>query len=519
MIGGNKKVIEHVFDPYPDEILCSIWARHSDHVQYAYKTDIFQELFGKQILPTDLNSYYYLNIFLSRLPPQYNYTLDQFLNNHTLFPFYSPFLPLKKFHHLRQQLTANSSYSYYAKATAQIYPIGLLSAWLRYCPKCVIQDRVQFGECYWHRLHQIKGVEICPIHRNFLENSSVPALSTTRSTAFISAEQALQVIASPRPSTSSPYYHKLLNIVIDTKYLLQHSCTPSIHPGFMREQYLALLTDCGFEGKTDKRTQIEETLKAFMNYYPQELLKLLRCEIKPNEYLGTVWFVQTLLSQETQSRITLHPLHHILILHFLGCTVETFLNKRIDTFKLFGDGPWPCLNPVCERYHQRCIYTYHKNGGECHLEGTFSCTCGFSYTRLGPSYFPKDDFLLKKVLVYGSLWEKRLFEMWSDVTLSQSVICTRLGIPKSVLHKQSLRLKLPIPRNSLWTKSSRNSMQYGTKTVAFYREQWLTLIKENPMANRTKLREINMSVYTWLLHHDKEWLMAASPLRKSQCQK
>lgn len=62
-------------------------------------------------------------------------------------------------------------------------------------------------------------------------------------------------------------------------------------------------------------------------------------------------------------------------------------------------------------------------------------------------------------------------------------------------------------------------MQYGTETVAFYREQWLTLIKENPMANRTKLREINTHVYTWLLHHDKEWLMATGPLRKSQRQK
>ena len=43
---------------------------------------------------------------------------------------------------------------------------------MRYCPLCAAADREQHGETYWHRKHQLPGVEICMEHRCRLENSS-----------------------------------------------------------------------------------------------------------------------------------------------------------------------------------------------------------------------------------------------------------------------------------------------------------------------------------------------------------
>lgn len=43
----------------------------------------------------------------------------------------------------------------------------------RVCPFCVRVDREQFGEPYWHRIHQVPGVLACPHHSVYLENSSV----------------------------------------------------------------------------------------------------------------------------------------------------------------------------------------------------------------------------------------------------------------------------------------------------------------------------------------------------------
>ena len=45
---------------------------------------------------------------------------------------------------------------------------------LRYCPVCAREDRDRLGETYWHREHQNIHVDICPKHRCFLKNSTVP---------------------------------------------------------------------------------------------------------------------------------------------------------------------------------------------------------------------------------------------------------------------------------------------------------------------------------------------------------
>ena len=34
----------------------------------------------------------------------------------------------------------------------------------RYCPACAAEDRERYGETYWHRVHQIRGVAVCPEH-------------------------------------------------------------------------------------------------------------------------------------------------------------------------------------------------------------------------------------------------------------------------------------------------------------------------------------------------------------------
>lgn len=36
---------------------------------------------------------------------------------------------------------------------------------LRYCPLCYQEDVQTYGESYWHRLHQIQAVTICPVHQ------------------------------------------------------------------------------------------------------------------------------------------------------------------------------------------------------------------------------------------------------------------------------------------------------------------------------------------------------------------
>src|SRR5207249_7881562 len=48
-------------------------------------------------------------------------------------------------------------------------------------------------------------------------------------------------------------------------------------------------------------------------------------------------------------------LHHILVIRFLDTSLEAFLGSPFRPPRPFGDGPWPCLNPICEQYRRPCI--------------------------------------------------------------------------------------------------------------------------------------------------------------------
>lgn len=42
-----------------------------------------------------------------------------------------------------------------------------------YCPLCVKEERESIGECYWHKSHQIQGIDICLKHRCKLKESEI----------------------------------------------------------------------------------------------------------------------------------------------------------------------------------------------------------------------------------------------------------------------------------------------------------------------------------------------------------
>ena len=64
--------------------------------------------------------------------------------------------------------------------------------YLRFCPQCAKEDREERGETYWHREHQIPRIRVCPKHRLFLENSSIPIYSKTTPGLFDAESNVLE---------------------------------------------------------------------------------------------------------------------------------------------------------------------------------------------------------------------------------------------------------------------------------------------------------------------------------------
>ena len=73
--------------------------------------------------------------------------------------------------------------------------------YLRFCSLCAKEDREKYGETYWHREHQIPRIRVCPRHRLYLGNSTIPIHSKTTPGLF-DAESEVPENAVFRPCES-----------------------------------------------------------------------------------------------------------------------------------------------------------------------------------------------------------------------------------------------------------------------------------------------------------------------------
>src|SRR5215831_10009713 len=101
-------MIEHFLDPLPDEILYSVWARFSEHSNFHTLSDVFEELFNNRKIKPIVDLPCHLNYFFDRLPFGHCYTSDVLINEHTLLPFYAPFLPPERYRSLREQMMSGN---------------------------------------------------------------------------------------------------------------------------------------------------------------------------------------------------------------------------------------------------------------------------------------------------------------------------------------------------------------------------------------------------------------------------
>lgn len=158
---------------YPDELLYSQLARYhacSGNLAYIFTAE---QLFQIKTVRPDvefLNAYTpeVLSILTSTM------SLKDIILKHTMFPYYGRFLKSER------RTEAFDSLVNMRTDYRRLLPIpkNKVVRYLRYCPACVQNDRERFGETYWHRAHQMVGVNICPFHHCRLIDSSIQTNST-----------------------------------------------------------------------------------------------------------------------------------------------------------------------------------------------------------------------------------------------------------------------------------------------------------------------------------------------------
>jgi hypothetical protein len=486
-------------------------------MQYPNSTTATRDFFGSGTISAVVDLPNKIEYLVSELPPGHLYTVDYFIDNHTMFPFYAPFLPRERARLVRDGMrrVGENQVSEQIGLTASGVPQQL---WLRFCPKCVEIDRSHFGETYWHRVHQIPSVEVCPHHAVFLESSDAPFHNAQNPSETTSAESILH---NPpiRPLSSSDHYHTLLlDIARNAAWLLEWG-EEKRGSDNLRESYYNRLLKRGL-AYYNGNIRASELANEFSERYPTQLLESLNCEIK-NHYRN--WLLRLLHSGLVG--VSQHPIRHILLLLFLGCTTEEFFTSP-EKFKPFGDGPWPCLNHTADHFRQSVItecritdnLVKRKTGRPL---GTFNCECGFVYNRVGPDTSEEDRYRIDSVESYGPVWEQVLREAWLNNALSIVRAARRLGVSDLTVVRYAIRLELPmnVPNArqvSLKTiERHKNFRRSKKEALEYYRKEWLSVLEANPDASRRQLMTIASFLYLWLRKNDSEWLEAhLPPVRK-----
>src|SRR5919205_705063 len=314
-------------DPHPDELLYSVCARYSVQMPYTNGITAVEDFFGKgKSAIVDLPGS--VNHLIDSLPPGHLYTVDELIDNNTALPFYTLFLPPERAQLCRESLATGEIERVHERLGSKVAKIPPPSH-IRFCPTCVVEDRQEYGETYWHRAHQLTGVEVCPLHDCFLESSTVAWQKKA-----LRPHSAEDIVADipPRPLTLTDACDVMrLKIAREAVWLLSECRTP---PGLqvLRHRYHNRLLECGY-AYYNGRVRTTKLLQDFESFYSPDFLAGLW---SPIESETNNWLLR--LVRRGRVMAVQHPLRHILLMIFLGLTAEELFTS-LKEYKPFGEDP------------------------------------------------------------------------------------------------------------------------------------------------------------------------------------
>lgn len=493
-------------DPYPDEILYSICARYHHRARNGSAAATVRDLFGCEALQIAVDLPSHLGSLVERLPPGHRYTVDRLIDEHTLLPFYAPFLPPERAQQLRSDM-AGAPEGGSIHGRAGFLTSNIFQEFLRFCPACVEEDERLYGEAYWHRIHQVPGVMVCPSHMVFIENSDIRMSTRGKKEAPVTATQAIKHLQMHYLNTENRDHMAHLRIARDAAWLLrQRGITSELVTH--QKRYLVLLcrhslaTYTGIVHVSELQTKLQEQ-------FSEELLSMLSSDLR-----GRIWWLRRLVQA---ARSAQHPIRHLLLISALELSVKEFLQLPIEIAP-FGMPPFPCLNPAAEHYGEERIMKYevrYKGRGSREPAGTFWCDCGFIYRRFGQDEAGERRHMLNRIMAFGDVWEDKLRRMYKENRNDLKGMAQRLGVSSYTITNQAKRLGLLRDDQHKELARLGQPKRRSTKATAkraVYRAQWLQTVRAHRTASRTEIARKAISAYHWLIRHDKQWLEEHSPL-------
>lgn len=314
-------------NPYPDELFYSIVTRY--HIRSGNKSfkqtlidllEYYPSQLYSLLLPNNLNH------LIKRVPSTSTLNFERLIWEHTLYPFYRIFLISSEAWSLSKCMKGKLSEPIYKVAKISQHS-ELNQTPLKFCPNCVRQDIGNFGEAYWHRMHQVPGVFICLPHNCLLQESRIRLITNNLQHEPANLENCkLSSAKAYAPETIQCLKELASNIELLMQFNICFQGLP-----WLRNQYQNYLVQGGFiPKKRGDRVCLDR--QAFLHdilcHYKQEFWEIIKPGIyrKLEQYLA-----YCLLSCDVTP--TVERVIHIILISYFSHSFQDFLDAKFTQTK------------------------------------------------------------------------------------------------------------------------------------------------------------------------------------------
>mgnify|MGYP000859432450 CR=1 FL=1 len=484
---------------YEDELLYSWFARYHVHSVNVSPKQTMKDLFGTTSavavpdLPTQLMRVYG-RISHFEIP-----SLRSLIWKHTLFRYYTAFQPESIREKVYQAMVTGNHPGAIHMMTGIAASVVKEWMFLRFCPTCFQEDVLNKGEPYWHISHQFPGVLTCLKHGDYLCDSTVRFRNTEKH-EFVAAtkDNCPSIFLQSSYSDKTKAY---LNMIAGQSQKLVSSDFPFTFQG-IQKAYQYLLKRKGFSNINGKVNQ-KKLAEQFQLFYGKELLYAVQSSVSyedPNCWLKNI---------TRKHQKSFHPVRHILLIYFLGESIETAYNYASKEFQPFGEAPYCCLNPAATHFKERVISDIQITicTDTRRPVGTFRCSCGFVYSRRGPDQDLEDLFKIGRIKQFGHVWESKLNQLVHVEKKSWYVVAKELQCDIGTIKEYATRL--PIEEVNIPSETIKE-----VETVK--QTEWLDLLQTHPEKSVTQIRKMAPALYAWHYRNNREWLKNHSPRQETK---
>jgi hypothetical protein len=321
-------VIGYFPAPLPDEALFSVCARYQTRTSLPTPT-VLMQLFGSLNGGTSIRFPNRISFLASQLSWTGIYSEEQIIQNHTLFPVYKPFLSKKRRVTVIRTMLGNQRKNVHAQVGYREINFGRGKV-LWFCPLCSLEDKERYGTYYWHRLHQISEVFICPIHSIMLEMAPIAAQEKPfdGTSFFHDANNVIPVLLPKIYEGPMSQYFQM--ITKDFLWLLT-AAQSNWDREVIAVAYQTLMRESISSRKQLRVDVVKELTDKLQEVFPKSFLSFFGIDLAKADHRHN-W----LMSLVTNPKVTLPPIRHIVVIHSLGFNISEFYQHVVSVKKATG---------------------------------------------------------------------------------------------------------------------------------------------------------------------------------------